>query len=189
MRQRIWQRLFAAVAGVVVAAGSASAQAPIPAPGVGNPGVVTLPPGPVVQPSPAAAASIPLPPAQGTVVYQPTTGCTTSSQGGTGAGLLARLGTSDGPLARVCTATRGFVMEGSGGYYCGPVCDYGRSCNNGNGSFQSDLGFFLGSSRSFFSPCGPLPLDCARGKCSTPVYGRGASTPYNPCVYDSYMNH
>ena len=68
----------------------------------------------------------------------------------------------------------------------GTSCPTGQGCNNGAGSFRSDVGFILGTSKSFFGPCGPGVWG---PRCNTPVLGRGACAPFNPCVYDSYLNH
>ena len=182
MRMRMWQQLLGLLAGVMLAS-SALAQAPSKLPPTTTAPVSVLPaPGPALQPSPAAAAAITVPPARDAVVFQPPTQCPTCGKSGHG----------NGPVARMGTATRGFIMQSSGGYYGGAPCDNGRQCNNGCGSVQSDLGFLFGSCRSFFAPCSPGSLNCAgcgRGKCATPVYGRGATNPYNPCVYDSNLNH
>ena len=168
MRLRIWGRLAAAVVGAAALAGSASAQAPAP---VVVPQVVAQPaPGPtvptVVVPRapaalpPAAAAAVPTAPAPGTTYV--------AANGG---------GTSH----------RGFVMNASGGYF-GTSCGLGQQCNSGCGSFRSDLGLVFGSCRSFFAPCGPT-LRGKHGSCNHPVIGPGASGPFNPCQYDSYLNH
>ncbi len=98
--------------------------------------------------------------------------------------------------AHLATATRGFVMQSTGQYW-GSNCQTGASCNNGNGSFSSDFGFVFGPTKSFFSPCGPRVLpDCGGngngtgcGKCRTPIFGRGPSTPFSHCAYDVFLNH
>jgi len=192
MRKRIWQNLFAAAVGVVVLAGSVSAQpptipAPMPTPGAAaqNPYLAAGAGAPqqyytAIPPTPAVASSTSTQPGPGAVVVQAGPGCTNCGKSGIG----SNLGT--GPISRSATAARGFVMEASGGY-CGSSCSYATTCNNGCGSFSSDLGFLFGSCRSFFSPCGPEGLSC--GKCKTPVYGRGAQGPYAPCQYDSYGSH
>ncbi|MFO0796296.1 MAG: hypothetical protein U0804_02400 [Gemmataceae bacterium] len=170
MRLRIWGRLAAAVVGAAALAGSASAQSPVvvpqqvvaqPAPGPTAPTVAA--PGSL---PPAAAASTPVAPAPGTTVVTGQGGCTNCGPGG--------------------TAHRGFVMNATGGYV-GTKCGYGQPCNNGCGSLRSDLGVVFGSCRSFFAPCGPKPL--GHGNCNHPVIGSGASAPFNPCNYDSYLNH
>ena len=54
----------------------------------------------------------------------------------------------------LATATRGFVMQSTGQYYC-TNCQTGAKCNNGAGSLVSDIGFAFGPTASFFAPCGP----------------------------------
>ncbi|MDB5313249.1 MAG: hypothetical protein JWO38_7451 [Gemmataceae bacterium] len=191
MRQRMWRSLFAAAVSVLALAGSASAQnqpptlpvgpgpvrstaVPIPQVRAGNSAVTAQPatgPTALTVPSvPAAAAGTPIAPTPGTVVVPGDGGCASCGTARPGA-----------------TATRGFVMNTTGGYV-GTDCQFGRRCNNGCGSLKSDLGFFFGPCRSFFDPCGPRGLEC--GRCHTPVYGHGAMNgPFNPCVYDSYLNH
>jgi hypothetical protein len=94
----------------------------------------------------------------------------------------------------LATATRGFVMQSTGNYYCSN-CQTGSACNNGAGSLSSDLGFAFGPTKSFFSPCGPRVLPDCGGKhgdchkCRTPIYGRGPAGPWLHCTYDSYLNH
>ena len=170
MMRQMWRRLFAAAVGAFALAGSAAAQNPVTIPQAST---VTAQPAmsPTVPSVPAAAAGAPVAPSKGAVVIQGDGGC---AGGGCG---------SAHPVA---TAARGFVMNSTGGYV-GTDCQFGRGCNNGCGSLKSDLGFFFGSCNSFFAPCGPGTLGCH--KCLTPVYGRGSCGPYNPCVYDSFMNH
>lgn len=168
MRPQFWRRLMAAAVGAVALAGSAAAQQ--------------------LSPVPRAAADA------RTVVAQPAIGPTapTVAPGG----VVYPGDTVYAAPRGHGTAARGFVMEASGGYY-GTNCSTGQGCNNGCGSLKSDLGFALGNCRSYFAPCGPRPLDCGgfgacgggRGGCLTPVYGRGPCGPFNPCVYDSYLNH
>jgi hypothetical protein len=90
----------------------------------------------------------------------------------------------------VATATRGFVMQSTGGYWLSS-CPNNQNCNNGAGSFRSDLGFAFGPTRSFFDPCGPRILpDCSGcAKCRTPILGHGPCGPWPHCTYDSYLNH
>ena len=174
MRRQFCRRLFAAAVGVLALAGSVSAQnqtaAPPLAPGV----VVTVPPvetaaqpapGPTVPSVPATVAAAPVEavPAAGPAVVHGSGGCTNCG-----------------------TGRHGFVMSGGGGYF-GSDCPTGHRCNNGCGSLRSDCGFIFGSCRSFFAPCGPRGLGGHFQK--TPVYGTGASGPFNPCIYDSYLNH
>jgi hypothetical protein len=198
MRQQIWRRLFAAVVGAVALAGSASAQqlfpvisTPVvaaqppvaqPAPGPTAP-TVALPPA-VLPQAPASASAATVAPAPGSTVVLGSGGCTTC--GATG-------------VHPIGTATRGFVMNSTGGYV-GTRCQTGQNCNNGCGSLKADLGVVFGSCRSFFDPCGPRPLNCGLGHgfgvgcgrggcCFTPVYGTGSCGPFNTCLYDSYLNH
>ena len=196
MRLRIWGRLAAAAVGAAALAGSVSAQTPAPvvvphqvvaqpAPGPTSPTVaapgalpsipVAAQPAPVVvQPAPAAvppAAVAPVAPAPGPAVVAGNGGCSNCGPGG--------------------TAHRGFVMNATGGYV-GTACGYGHPCNNGCGSLRSDLGVVFGSCRSFFSPCGPGLHGVGkhgRGDCNIPVFGSGPCGPFNPCIYDSYLNH
>jgi hypothetical protein len=174
MRLRIWGRLAAAVLGAAALAGSASAQAlaPVvvpqqvvaqPAPGPTAP-TVAIPGAPATLP-PAAAASVPVAPAPGTTVVTGNGGC---APGG--------------------TSHRGFVMNATGGYL-GTSCQLGQSCNNGCGSLRSDLGLVFGSCRSYFAPCGVTPFGHGGGSCNRPVIGPGATGPFNPCFYGSYLNH
>jgi hypothetical protein len=75
--------------------------------------------------------------------------------------------------------------------------DYGPKDRNGCGSFRSDLGFFFGSCKSFFDPCGPQPCNaCSGGKgglfhrnCPPHIPAAPYGTPHNGCAYDSYLNH
>ena len=95
----------------------------------------------------------------------------------------------------LATASRGFVMQSTGNYYGSQCLNGAPDCNNGAGSLAADIGFVLGPTKSFFSPCGPrLMPDCGdknRGcaKCHTPIYGRGPCGPWPHCTYDSYLNH
>jgi hypothetical protein len=73
-----------------------------------------------------------------------------------------------------------------------PYAEYCSQCANGCGSLKSNLGFYFGSCKSFFNPCGPIPCNGAGGHCNhcgvfpfAAPYGKG----YSSCVYDSYMNH
>jgi hypothetical protein len=190
MRQQMCRRLLAAVVGVAAVAATAPAQQPVPVPN--TPPAVVLPPvpvvpnalpGPIVAPAPSNAVIHGY--ADTAVAPRPT---------GVGAGV------------------RGYLMDASGGYF-GTSCQYGANCNNGCGSCKADLGFVLGSCRSFFAPCGPNPMSCNlgghglfhHGGCGgcgglgglgfgsgcnhTPVYGTGRCAPFNPCFYDSYVNH
>lgn len=164
MRQWIWRRVMAMAAGVLVVAGAASAQQPGALPAIPQaPAIVYVP----VAQAPAAAAGAPVAPAPGTVVVQGNGGC-------------SNCGPANG------TAQRGFVMSGGGGYYTNK-CQFGQTCNNGCGSIHSNLKFTFGPCSSFFAPCGPGFYDKKCG--GTPVYGHGPRVGYNPCVYDSYLNH
>lgn len=192
MRQGFWRRLVAAAVGAAALAGSASAEHPL-SPVISSPVVIAQPaPGPTAPtvgvPAPAPVVAVPQAPAAvapaGPVV--PTSGC-------------ASCAAAAHPVG---TAARGFVMNVSGGYV-GTSCQTGQNCNNGCGSLKSDLGVVFGSCRSFFAPCGPRPLSCGHGGCGgglcggglfsgcnhTPVYGTGPCGPFNPCIYDSYLNH
>ena len=81
-----------------------------------------------------------------------------------------------------------------------PYNEYCPACANGCGSLKSDLGFILGSCRSFFNPCGPIPCNGLAAhpfghgcngcnKCPAYPYGQPYGHGYNTCVYDTYMNH
>lgn len=129
-------------------------------------------------PTPAPAA-----PAAPTAVTG-TGGCPTGDCGGAGGGHR--------------TAHRGFVMGNAAGGYFHDSCPFGRGCNNGCGSLRSDAGFILGSCRSFFAPCGPGLLECGHGRgCGGGLFGKcpkggpgvPASGPFDPCKYDSHLNH
>jgi hypothetical protein len=180
MRQWIWRHLFAAAVGAFALAGTASAQAPVaPPPVVAQPA-----PGPVVPSVPAAIGGLPTAP--GTVVVP---------NGGNGA-VVGQNG----------TYTNGTY---NGGYFMsGPTSTRLGNGPNGCGSCGQDAAFVLGSCRSFFSPCGGISNGCGgghghgggrghgrglgfllHGGCITPVGGHGATQGYNPCIYDSYLNH
>lgn len=163
MRQWMWRRIMSATAGLLVLAGTASAQAPATLPTIPQaPAVIYVPVAPQ-----AAAANAPMTPQPGTVIVQGNGGC-------------SNCGTANG------TAQRGFVMAGGGGYFTNK-CQFGQTCNNGCGSIHSTLKFTFGPCSSFFAPCGPGFYD---NKCKgTPVYGHGPRTGHNPCVYDSNLNH
>ncbi|MBN9523649.1 hypothetical protein J0H58_34915 [bacterium] len=184
MRLRIWGRLAVAAVGAAALAAPASAQTPVvipqqvvaqPAPGPTTPTVPPVGATPMALPGtaggpPAAAAATPVPPAPGATVVTGNGGCTNC-----------------GPTAG--TSHRGFVMNASGGYF-GTNCRSGAPCNNGCGSFRADAGMLFGSCRSFFSPCGASGLFGKHGgTCNNPVLNGGLSGPFNPCVYDSYLNH
>jgi hypothetical protein len=162
MRQWIWRRVVAAAAGVLVAAGAASAQPP----------GATIPIAPPVEQAPVVAAqppavAVPGVPAAGPVVVQGSGGCSNCGSGG--------------------TAHRGFVMSGGGGYFT-KSCQFGQTCNNGCGSMHSTGKFILGPCSSYFAPCGPGFY--GHHHCpGTPVYGVGPRVGFNPCIYDSYLNH
>jgi hypothetical protein len=103
----------------------------------------------------------------------------------------------------VANFTREVAAQSGGGYWCSS-CPNAQRCNNYAGSFKADLGFAVGPTASFFSPCGPRILpDCGafgRGGCGafgggcqscprTQIYGRGPAAPWSHCTYDSYLNH
>ena len=173
MRQWIWRRLFAAATVAIVMSGTAPAQDRTPPPPLAIPVASSVSAeaatGPTAPTVPTASPAPIAPPAEG-VIVPPSTG--------------------HHPIG---TAARGFVMESSGGYY-GSNCLTGQACNNGCGSLQSDCKFMFGSCKSFFSPCGPR-LGHGGGfgawldSCRTPIYGTGPLKPFDPCCYDSYLNH
>jgi hypothetical protein len=75
-----------------------------------------------------------------------------------------------------------------------PYNEFCPQCANGCGSLKSDLGFFFGSCKSFFNPCGPIPCNGLGGsggcnKCGVYPYGKPYATPFNGCAYSSYQNH
>ncbi|HJZ55094.1 MAG TPA: hypothetical protein VKE74_09060 [Gemmataceae bacterium] len=173
MRQWIWRRVIAAAAGVFVLVGSAAAQQPAPYPlpaiPVAPAGAISLPD----VPPPAASAATPTPPGNGVVV---------TGNGGCGG------------------CGKGYVMAGGG--YLTSNCPLGSGCNNGCGSLRSTAGFVLGPCSSFFDPCGPRTAGHGHGghggcggglfggHCpGAPIYGHGPTTGFNPCIYDSYLNH
>jgi hypothetical protein len=183
MRQwKMWRRLFAVAAGVFALAGTASAQyqpvPPVP-PGPVTPVYLPIPQAPVAGPTagptvpsvPALAAGSPIPGTPGSVAVVGTNGCNN------------------------CGSGRGFTMSGG---YVGSNCQYGNPCNSGCGSCKADTGFIFGPCKSFFSPCGPGLHGHGNGnglfgggRCCPPaaIHGRGPCGPFNPCVYDSYLNH
>lgn len=179
MRLRFWGRLALAAVGAAALAGPASAQSPAPVV-IPNRVVVAQPaPGPTVPTvPPAAGAPAALPPAASAATpVAPPAGATVV----TGTGSCSNCGTGSG------TAHRGFVMNVTGGYL-GTNCRLGTPCNNGCGSARYDAAFVFGSCRTFFAPCGPNWAG-KHGSCNVPVLAGGASAPFNPCVYDSYLNH
>lgn len=180
----IWRRLFAVAAGVIVLAGTASAQnasQPPPASTTPPPIAAAQPaPGPTTPSVPAASAGLPASPGPGAVIVSGNCGGVGTTPNG---GRIA-----NGALAQRWTWA-------NGGYFCSG-CQYGATCNSGCGSFRADMGFVFGSCKSFFSPCGPGVCPGihgyrnGNGKCgSMPVLGTGSQVPFNPCVYDSYANH
>jgi hypothetical protein len=185
MRLRIWTRFAAVAAAAVALAGSAAAQPISRSP-------IIIPQAPAAAPAqlPAAAAPAQLPAAA------PTRVPAAAAQAPAAAPAPAPVAVTPAPAAGPAvvagqggcsncnTAARGFVMSASGGYF-GTSCRTGLSCNNGCGSFRSDLGFVLGSCKSFFAPCGPGLLG---HNCNHPVLGTGRTAPTDPCVYDSYLN-
>ncbi len=162
-------KMFAAVAAAISIAGLAQAQYAAPNQGYNYQNPYALRPVQAVQP-PAAAAATSLPPGPGAAMPGAPAGCTNC-----GPVYGKKLGTAWGPgLAPV------------------PYGEYCRGCANGCGSLKSDLGFFFGSCKSFFSPCGPVPCQgCGGhlGKCGAFPYGRPYANGYNTCCYDSYLNH
>jgi len=156
--------MFAALASVLAVAGLASAQSPSPNP-------------------------LPLPPSPAQIAGTPVIGAPVILTGAT-------------------------HVKGSGGCSsCGsaataaPLGCYGTpACNNGCGSVKSDCGFIFGSCKSFFSPCGPSTSGhghgngvgggCGglgggghHGRCALLPLGTPYGHGYNPCVYDSVLNH
>jgi hypothetical protein len=110
------------------------------------------------------------------------------------------------------------VTGGRGYYMSGPVTETRLGSGiNGCGSCKQDLAFVFGPCKTFFAPCGGLygghgglghgglgggcgrggcggwggggGGGCGAGGCITPVYGTGRSRGFNPCIYDSYLNH
>lgn len=159
MRQQLLRRLFAAAAGVIVLSAPSFAQAPI-----------------APRQLPQIPMASPVTPVSGT--------------GGVIAG--------SGGCTNCGTGKAGYAMVGGNGYYHGN-CGIGQpSCNAGCGSLKQDCNFFFGSCRQFFAPCG---VDSSGGifggkcgglfggKCNSPATGRGATSGFNTCTYDSYLNH
>jgi hypothetical protein len=75
-----------------------------------------------------------------------------------------------------------------------PYAEYCGQCANGCGSLKSNIGFYLGSSKSFFNPCGPIPCNIwgtpsVCNKCGVMPFAKPYGTGYNTCNYDSYLNH
>jgi hypothetical protein len=182
--QRMWRRMFAAVAGVVVVAGLASAQSPPPY-SVPN----QLPP---VNATPAPGYAVPLPAAIPGAPVTPV-GATHIRGSGGCSGCASPTGSACGcGLAPV------------------PNASYGAGCGNGCGSIKADAGIVFGSCKSFFNPCGPLPLGHGNGNGCGNGHGGGCGNggghglggkcgifplgkPYNVgthgCVYDSFLDH
>jgi hypothetical protein len=164
--QRMCRRIFAAVVGLFAVAGTAAAQSPPPS---------SLPPIAGVS-VPAYQAATPITPASGATVIR--------GQGG-------------------CAGCASTVPGGTVSSY--PQYGlYGPKDRNGCGSYRSDLGFIFGSCKSFFDPCGPQPCGgcggggrggkgCGGGlfnrNCPPHQFGQPYGTPFNGCVYDSYLNH
>lgn len=130
-----------------------------------QPQPVPLPPLPTVSPAAAAAGSI-IPAGGGGPAYRGD-GCASGNCGSKGGG---------------------FVM--SHAHAPANNCMLGYPCRNGTGGVRSDLAFQFGSSKNFFSPCGPQCGGLFGGKCPTQPFntpwGQGWSCPRG---YDSYLNH
>jgi hypothetical protein len=199
--RRIWHRLFAAAAAAVVLAGTAAAQTPAPPvaapvaapaaqPVAPLPAVAQPAPGPVVPSVPATVA--PLAPGQGAVVVPGNGGVYAPNgtyNGGyfmSGPGTPTRLGSGPNGCGS-CAQDAAFVFGSCRSFFapCGGVSNGhghggrghhgngcgghgGNGCGNGHGG---GLGFLL------------------RGGCINPVGGTGPAQGFNPCCYDSYLNH
>lgn len=77
---------------------------------------------------------------------------------------------------------------------CSP--EYAVANPTGCGTHFSEKNFFFGSCCQFFTPgreCGSCGLGgCGLGRlrnCPPIIYGPGSANPFNPCVYDSFLNH
>ena len=70
----------------------------------------------------------------------------------------------------------------AGGYFTSKAAFGDRFQNNASGSFHSDFAFAMGSSRSFFSPCGPF----IGGPYKSCFRKPAANSP--PCDYSTYSN-
>lgn len=153
--------MFAAVAGVLTVTGLASAQSPPP-----GPLPLPVPPTPAYRMALPATAQQQVRPASGTTYVQGSGGCANCNNG---------------------AASGGYYGHQPGVQYG----TYGPGRMNGCGNLKSDLGFMYGSCKSFFDPCGPLPLEFGRHKQKCPLhpYATPYGTPYNGCCVDTYLNH
>ena len=196
---RIWHQMFAAVLGVAAVAGMSAAQSPPPQP---------LPPIIPVAAPVMASTSIPgiaIPdamPASGGL----NSGATIRSEGLHGAlnqpaVAYGQYGPGCNNGCGSCKSDLGFIFGSCKSYFapCGPVpcggtsgacgggataggCDGGCGTAHGHGRCG---GLFGGGGRG----CGGGLFGGGHGKCPLPTFGQPYGTGYNPCRYDSYLNH
>ncbi len=196
--KRLSQRCFAAIAAVLGLGGMATAQygAPNPLPAIPIPPAQTaqyVPFQPIVEAprqSVQQVQSIQAAP----VAQQPTSVATVGGSVGAGCsncGDSTKRPGSSSYLPKNATLGAGLAPV--------PYAEYCSECANGCGSLKSNIGFYLGSCKSFFNPCGPVPCNiwgnpsaCRGGgcqHCGVHPYAKPYGTGYNTCVYDSYLNH
>ncbi|GIW85035.1 MAG: hypothetical protein KatS3mg107_0695 [Gemmataceae bacterium] len=141
--------------GIVVLLPVGSAQAQQPAPGIiPQPMPAGIPHNTAptsATPVPVAVQSLPaVPAAQAGAISTPPRPVVNG-------GNVSVLGTSSGAA---CNGGPGTAL-GAGKAHI-QFGQYGRQCANGCGSWAGNCGFIFGSCRSFFDPCGPLPLGCKK---------------------------
>ncbi len=195
--QRFTRRLCAAIAAVLGIGGMASAQngQPNPLPAIPIPpaqAVQQIPFQPIL---PNQVQSVPfqpiLPIQAATIAPQPvnTTVSTATNTAGFG---CSNCGNSGGRTGANPYLPKNAIL--GAGLAPVPYAEYCSQCANGCGSLKSNIGFYLGSSKSFFNPCGPVPCNIWGSssicqKCGVFPYGKPYGTGFNTCNYDSYMNH
>lgn len=157
--QRMWRQMFAALAGVLVVAGLASAQAPIPQQLPQSPirgQYVAIPGAPVAAPVAPTVA-----PAGGQVFVRGSGGC--NSCGSASTAVPCKTGNTCNNGCGSFKSDCAFMFGSCKKFFdpCGPV---GNGCGNGHG-------------RGHGPRCGVHP------------FGKPYSNGYNGCNYDSYLNH
>jgi hypothetical protein len=195
--QNLSQRLFAGIAAVLGFGGMASAQSSPP----GAYPAIPIPPAQVVQKVPfepvlpATVQSVPfqpiLPVQSIAVVQQPASPAVPS------AAIPTSIGCTSCNDCNNRTGAKPYLPKNTmfgAGLAPVPYAEYCAQCANGCGSLKSNIGFYLGSSKSFFNPCGPIPCNIwgtpsVCHKCGVFPYGKPYGTGFNTCNYDSNLNH